>query len=315
MNNKRNILIIGPPDSGKETVMQDLESLINRGYLRIKAYTYGRVIINNTKNYLFSSNKGEFRSLEEILCKWENKKDTDGIIILLDSSRGVKETDIEIIELVTKTNISHVIFSNKQDLNCNGLKNDFTDAIIIPTIATEGIGVKDGLKILLKQIEQEKNHLEVGRSEEIKRSEESYRKVYSSKRLRNGTINPKKKSLNVVKPKNSSICRLRIIMHPIELDGVKKTLEKCGFSNITVAEVRCATTEACSTETYRADHHSIDLKPKFELAMVVKREDLKYVVRAIKTVKTEDIDDSIFISPVERVLRVRTREEGEEAID
>ena len=104
-------------------------------------------------------------------------------------------------------------------------------------------------------------------------------------------------------------------MHPIELDGVKKTLEKCGFSNITVAEVRCATTEACSTETYRADHHSIDLKPKFELAMVVKREDLKYVVRAIKTVKTEDIDDSIFISPVERVLRVRTREEGEEAID
>lgn len=315
MNNKRNILIIGPPDSGKETVMQDLESLINRGYLMIKAYTYGRVTINNTKNYLFSSTKGEFRSLEEILCKWENKKDTDGIIILLDSSRGVKETDIEIIELVTKTNIPHIIFSNKQDLNCNGLKNDFTDAIIIPTIATEGIGVKDGLKILLKQIEQEKNHLEVGRSEEIKRSEESYKKVYSSKRLGNGAINPKKKSLNVVKPKNSSICRLRIIMHPIELDSVKKTLEKCGFSNITVTEVRCATTEACSTETYRADHHSIDLKPKFELAMVVKREDLKYVVRAIKTVKTEDIDDSIFISPVERVLRVRTREEGEEAID
>lgn len=57
MNNKRNILIIGPPDSGKETVMQDLESLINRGYLRIKAYTYGRVTINNTKNYLFSSTK------------------------------------------------------------------------------------------------------------------------------------------------------------------------------------------------------------------------------------------------------------------
>lgn len=315
MNNKRNILIIGPPDSGKETVIQNLESQINRGDLRIKAYTYGRVTINNTKNYLFSSIKGEFRSLEEILYKWENKKDTDGIIILLDSSRGVEEIDIEIIELITKTNIPHVIFSNKQDLNHKGLKNDFTDAIVIPTIATEGIGVKDGLKILLKQIEQEKNHLEVGRSEEIQRSEESYRKIYSSKKLGNGAINPKKKSLNVVKPKNSSICRLRIIMHPIELDGVKKTLEKCGFSNITVAEVRCATTEACSTETYRADHHRIDLKPKFELAMVVKREDLKYVVRAIKTVKTEDIDDSIFISPVERVLRVRTREEGEEAID
>ena len=46
-------------------------------------------------------------------------------------------------------------------------------------------------------------------------------------------------------------------MHPIELDNVKKTLEKCGFSNITGAEVRCATTEACLTETYRADHHSI----------------------------------------------------------
>jgi nitrogen regulatory protein PII len=75
--------------------------------------------------------------------------------------------------------------------------------------------------------------------------------------LHNGAINPKKKILNVVKPKNSGICRFRIIMHPIELDNVKKTLEKCGFSNITGAEVRCATTEACLTETYRADHHSI----------------------------------------------------------
>jgi|GEM_PF-6126843 hypothetical protein len=37
--------------------------------------------------------------------------------------------------------------------------------------------------------------------------------------------------------------------------------------------------------------------------MVVKREDLKYVVRAVKTVKTEDIDDSIFISPCKKSFK------------
>ncbi len=49
--------------------------------------------------------------------------------------------------------------------------------------------------------------------------------------------------------------------------------------------------------------------------MILKKEDVQYVLKAVRSIKTDDIDDNILITPIERVLRVRTLEEGEEAID
>ena len=51
------------------------------------------------------------------------------------------------------------------------------------------------------------------------------------------------------------------------------------------------------------------------LMMIIKKEDLEYVVKAIEAVKTEDISEKIFVSPVEEVIRIRTTERGENAID
>ncbi|AEG18811.1 P-II family nitrogen regulator [Methanobacterium paludis] len=300
----RNILIIGPPDSGKKTAVKHMHG----EDLEIKSFAYGRAIINNKKNYLFSSTGKEgFKSLEDVLMN--DGTGTTGIIIVLDSARGITETDNEIIGLVSEKNIPYVLFSNKQDLNGTGLRTDITDAIVIPTIAAEGIGIQDGLKILLKQIERKNKHIDV------KKSEYQYQKIYKSKRLSNGAANAIKVYKNDLKSGKSEICKLKLIMHPIELDNVKEILEKRGFSNLTLTEIKCSEDQVNSMETYRASQYSVTLKPKVELSMIIAKKDAEYVIKAIESIKTDDIEDDMFIYPIERILRIRTSEEGEEAID
>ena len=103
-------------------------------------------------------------------------------------------------------------------------------------------------------------------------------------------------------------------MHPIEIENVKNALENAGFSNITMIEVGYVDNRAIK-ESYRGSNYNVTIPKKAEINMVIKREDVKYVIQTIKSVKTEDIVDNIFISPVENVVRIRTEEKGEEAIE
>lgn len=51
------------------------------------------------------------------------------------------------------------------------------------------------------------------------------------------------------------------------------------------------------------------------MMMITKKEEIEYVIKAIESVKTEDISEKLFISPVEDIIRIRTTEKGENAID
>ena len=57
------------------------------------------------------------------------------------------------------------------------------------------------------------------------------------------------------------------------------------------------------------------MKMKVEIIIIVKKDDIQYVLKAIKSNKSNDSDNEIFITPIERVLRVITLEESIEAID
>ncbi|KAF5084043.1 P-II family nitrogen regulator [Methanobacterium aggregans] len=305
----KNILVVGPPDSGKQTAVEGIDSKNSN----ILSASYGRAIINNQKNYLFSF-KGEegFKSLEDVLLSFENGQCADGIIILIDNSRGVMETDYEVRDMILSMNIPHVVFSNKQDLNNASLNGDLEGSMIIPTIATEGIGVQDGFRLLLKLIEQKENHVNV------KKSEYTYRKVFNSKKVHNRFRDAEKleKLKDILEEsENHDICKLRMFMHPIELEGMVKTLENHGFSNMTVVETKYVDNQNTSMETYRCSQYDVQLKVKTEIIMILKKDDVQYVLKAVRSIKSDDIDDKILITPIERVLRVRTLEEGEEAID
>ena len=310
MGYKTNILIMGPSNSGKDTV----ENHIEWGESRIIIASYASVVLNNKKNYLFML-KGEdnYKSFDEIL-EFENGQGPDGIIVVLDSSKGLNENDVDVVGMIISKEIPHVIFANKQDIGNQNLNTHFTNSLIVPTIANEGIGVSDGFKLLLKSVKPDKKLINsTSKSKpslefkEKSRMEEPSR-IFSDK----DTVAKMKDAL---KPSdNHDICRLKMSMHPVELENVMEVLENNGFANMTVLKNKLVQ-DVNSKEIYRGYMHDTQMKMRTELIMTIRREEVPYIINAIESIKTDDIDDYINITPVEDVIRVRTLERGVDAID
>lgn len=282
---KQKVLFLGSSGSGKTTA---LEHITNDELISILTFDYGKATIGNDTAYLFSSRGIDgFKFIHDILTN-----DIDGIIIFIDNVKGVTETDIGIIDLINKTDVPYVIFSNKQDLNPTTLKIDF-DVIIIPTIAIDGIGINDGLKILFNLIR---------RIKEKNRGNKDFKDLIRNlKPVSNG--------------ENSEICKLKLLIHPIELENVKDALESVGFSNITLVEVGYIDNHNITRESYRGSNYNINIPPRMEINIIINKKDIKYAIQVIKSIKTEDIMDDIIIVPVEDVVRIRTEERGEEAVE
>ena len=110
--------------------------------------------------------------------------------------------------------------------------------------------------------------------------------------------------------------KVEAIIKPFKLDDVKEALFEIGITGITVSEVKGHGRQQGHTELYRGAEYVVDFLPKIKIELVVKEEDLEKVIEAIKTgARTGKIGDGkIFVLPVEKVIRIRTGEEDEEAI-
>ncbi len=319
------ILVLGASGSGKTTALKHINKDEN---ISISLFDYGKATIGEDTAYLFSSPGIEgFKFLNDIISP-----DVDGVIIFIDNSIGATKTDEEIINFISNKQIPYVIFANKQDLNNSNLKIN-SDAMIIPTIAAEGIGINDGLKMLLKLLgnairyttqEKEYENISKSTSDISTKPQREFKDIIrdiKSAREKEPQKPDFKEIVKKIKPlhnndvEKAEICKLKLTMHPIELDNVKKALEGQGFSNITITEVGYINKESTGKETYRGSRYNINIPQKVQLSMVMRREDVKYVIQAVEPIKTEDIIDDIFISPVENVIRIRTEERGEEAIE
>lgn len=106
------------------------------------------------------------------------------------------------------------------------------------------------------------------------------------------------------------------VVKPFKLDDVKDALREVGITGMTVTEVRGFGRQGGHTETYRGSEYSIDFIPKVRLELVVADNDTDRVVVAIQqAAATGKIGDGkIWITSVERVVRIRTGEEGGDAI-
>ncbi len=110
--------------------------------------------------------------------------------------------------------------------------------------------------------------------------------------------------------------KIEAIIKPFKLEDVKEALFELGISGITVSEVKGHGRQQGHTELYRGAEYVVDFLPKIKIEIVVKEEDVPKVVEAImQNARTGKIGDGkIFILPVEKVIRIRTGEEDEEAI-
>jgi nitrogen regulatory protein PII len=97
---------------------------------------------------------------------------------------------------------------------------------------------------------------------------------------------------------------------------VKDALRDAGISGITVSEVRGFGRQGGHTETYRGAEYQIDFVPTVRLAIVVGTEDAERVAEVIaEAARTGKIGDGkIWLSPVDRAIRVRTGELGADAV-
>jgi len=109
---------------------------------------------------------------------------------------------------------------------------------------------------------------------------------------------------------------IRAIIKPFKLDDVKDALLEIGITGMTITEVRGHGRQKGHTELYRGAEYNVDFVPKTEITLVVSEDLMEEAINTIKQAANSGKigDGKIFISNVERVIRIRTGEEDTDAL-
>jgi nitrogen regulatory protein P-II 1 len=106
------------------------------------------------------------------------------------------------------------------------------------------------------------------------------------------------------------------VIKPFKLDDVKDALKASGVAGMTVTEVRGFGRQGGHTETYRGAEYKIDFVPKMSVEIVVDDAAADGVVDTIiQAAATGKIGDGkVWVTDVSRLVRIRTGEEGGDAV-
>src|SRR5512136_1622424 len=109
---------------------------------------------------------------------------------------------------------------------------------------------------------------------------------------------------------------IEAIIRQEKLDAVKTVLEASGYFGMTVSEVSGRGRQGGLALQWRVGEYKVDLLPKVKVEVVVMDDDVPGVLNAITSrARTGEIGDGkIFVMPVENAVRVRTGDEGDNAV-
>ena len=110
--------------------------------------------------------------------------------------------------------------------------------------------------------------------------------------------------------------KIEAIIKPFKLDDVREALSAAGITGMTAIEVKGFGRQKGHTELYRGAEYVVDFLPKVKIEIVLGDELVDACVEAITSAaRTGKIGHGkIFVSSVERVVRIRTGEENEQAM-
>lgn len=110
--------------------------------------------------------------------------------------------------------------------------------------------------------------------------------------------------------------KIEAIIKPFKLEEIREALSEIGVSGLTVTEVKGFGRQKGHTELYRGAEYVVDFLPKIKIEVVVTSAMLDLVLETIvKAAHTGKIGDGkIFVSQIEKVIRIRTGETDETAI-
>jgi len=109
---------------------------------------------------------------------------------------------------------------------------------------------------------------------------------------------------------------LTAIVKPFTLDDVRHAVEAAGVLGLTVTEVQGYGRQRGHTEVYRGAEYAVEFVPKIRVEVLVAEEFVDRVVEAIiGAARTGKIGDGkVWISPAEKVIRIRTGERDHDAL-
>ena len=110
--------------------------------------------------------------------------------------------------------------------------------------------------------------------------------------------------------------KVEAVIKPFKLEDVKDALVAIDIAGMTISEVRGYGRQQGHTELYRGAEYVVDFLPKVKITVVVSADFVEKAVNAIATAaKTGKIGDGkIFVTSVEKIVRIRTGETDEDAI-
>jgi nitrogen regulatory protein P-II 1 len=110
--------------------------------------------------------------------------------------------------------------------------------------------------------------------------------------------------------------KIEAIIKPFKLDDVRESLSAVGIAGLTITEIKGFGRQKGHTELYRGAEYKVDFLPKIKIEMVIADDLLDRAIEAITdAARTGKIGDGkIFVYNVEQALRIRTGEEGEDAL-
>jgi len=110
--------------------------------------------------------------------------------------------------------------------------------------------------------------------------------------------------------------KIEAVIKPFKLEDVKDALTEAGITGMTVSDVKGYGRQQGHSELYRGAEYVVDFLPKIKLELIVADADVDSTIDLIiNSAKTGKIGDGkIFVSSIEKTVRIRTGEEDEDAI-
>ncbi|RXJ91123.1 transcriptional regulator [Arcobacter sp. CECT 8983] len=110
--------------------------------------------------------------------------------------------------------------------------------------------------------------------------------------------------------------KIEAVIKPFKLEDVKDALTEAGITGMTVSDVKGYGRQQGHSELYRGAEYVVDFLPKIKIELIVAEDSvdstIDIIINAAKTGKIGD--GKIFVSPIEKTIRIRTGEEDEDAL-
>jgi nitrogen regulatory protein P-II 2 len=106
------------------------------------------------------------------------------------------------------------------------------------------------------------------------------------------------------------------VIKPFKLDEVRAALDRIGVHGMTATEVKGYGRQKGQTEIYRGAEYVVSFMPKMRIEVAVSDDRAKDAIETIELAARTGLigDGKIFVAPIERAMRIRTGETGDDAL-